>query len=325
MAAFMVASDLMLIIEARHILSDGLLHFFACLAIFSVFLFERQCTFWYLVFEGFCVGCVLACKYTAGGIMLLAFVRQIDFRKLCEPWTVVASLVRIGTIGIIVVLVQIACFWIHLTVLPYLSATPGGIPASVRTGLVSQTNPDWRARDAAAPMLRRMWDLFWAMHRGNMRIRGHHPYSSSWSTWPLATGRWVLYWTREGRHLICMGNVLLWYPVFFAVILSTIRAVLTLDISSEETGAALGWLLSFLPFGLIGRDVFLYHYAIPLIFGVYALTSLIERHCEPRVRGFALMLFGTMAVCGFFLWCPWVYGLETPDFYFRVWNRKWPG
>jgi dolichyl-phosphate-mannose--protein O-mannosyl transferase len=325
MAALMIASDLTLIVESRHILSDGILHFFACLAIFAIFLFERYPSATALIFEGIALGCVAACKYTSGGIIVLAVLRQIDLTAIRDFRRHFGSLARIAILGILVLAIQIACFWVHLTVLPYFPEEPVGMPATVRTGLVKKATPDWVARQQAAPMLRRIWDLFWMMHHGNMQIRGNHPYASPWWSWPLATRRWVLYWTRDGRHILCMGNILLWYPIFFGVIVSVLRAVLTLDLTSEATGAVLGWLFSYLPFALIPREMFLYHYAIPVIFGVYNLVVLIDKHCPPFVKGYGLLLFTTMAVLGFLRWCPWVYGLSTPDFDFLVWDNRWRG
>jgi dolichyl-phosphate-mannose-protein mannosyltransferase len=174
-------------------------------------------------------------------------------------------------------------------------------------------------------MLRRIYDLVLYMHRGNMQIRGNHPYSSKWSTWALATGRWVLYWTDKGKHIICMGNVLLWYPAFAGIVAGAVRVAVTRDFGSEEAGALYGYLLSYLPFRFIPRDVFLYHYAIPLIFAVFNLCTLIERALPPETRAFLLCLCTAMAVFGFLLWCPWVYGLSTPEFNFLVWNDIWRG
>lgn len=162
------------------------------------------------------------------------------------------------------------------------------------------------------------------MHRGNMRIGHRHPYSSPWYTWPLATGKWLLFWTNEGKHIICMGNVLLWWPVFFSIVINLIRSLLLFDFQSEESSMLFGYLLSYMPFMLIPRDVFIYHYAIPLLFGIYNLNLLIERWLPPVCRGYCYLLFVSMAAFGYVKWNPWAYGLTTPDFYFLVWNRKWP-
>jgi len=190
----------------------------------------------------------------------------------------------------------------------------------VRRALVDPAHPNWRA---AAPMLPRIWSLVRYMHHGNMQITDRHAYGSRWWQWPLALGKWLLFWTHEGKHVICVANVLLWYPVFLGVVAISARALLALDVDSEETGAALGWALSYLPFALVPREMFIYHYCIRLMFGVYGLVLFIERHLAARPRGFCLCAVTAMAVFGFLKWCPFVYGLTTPDFSFLVWNNSW--
>jgi dolichyl-phosphate-mannose--protein O-mannosyl transferase len=325
MASFMIMSDLVLIVEARHILSDGILHFFTSLAIFAIFLFERYPSLPFLVFEGIALGCVAACKYTAGGIVLLAFIRQFDLAHLLDLRQTFGGILRSIALGVLIIVVHIGCFSVHLSVLPYRPVRHLGMPDSVRAGLVAKDHPDWNARDMAPSMLQRIIDLVIYMHKGNMQIRGNHPYSSKWYTWALATGRWVLYWTDKGKHIICMANVLLWYPAFAGLFGTAARIIATRDFGSEEAGMLYGYLLSYLPFALIPRDVFLYHYAIPLIFATLNLSLVLERGLGPEKRGFMLCVCGALAVFGFLLWCPWVYGLSTPEFDFLVWNNKWRG
>ncbi|KAK8890060.1 hypothetical protein M9Y10_034819 [Tritrichomonas musculus] len=329
-AAFMVMFDCMLIVEARHILSDGILHFFSCLAILSIFLHERYYTLFTFMFEGFCLGCVASCKYTSGGIVLLAFIRQFDITSITSLFkknnlrNLTSSAIRCCILTFIVIIIHITCFWIHLTILPYEPENRVDMPECVRKGLVNMKNPNWRQRANAPSMLYRIISLIIYMHRGNMRIGHRHPYSSPWYTWPLATGKWLLFWTNEGKHIICMGNVLLWWPVFFSIVINLIRSLLLFDFQSEESSMLFGYLLSYMPFMLIPRDVFIYHYAIPLLFGIYNLNLLIERWLPPVCRGYCYLLFVSMAAFGYVKWNPWAYGLTTPDFYFLVWNRKWP-
>jgi dolichyl-phosphate-mannose--protein O-mannosyl transferase len=65
---------------------------------------------------------------------------------------------------------------------------------------------------------------------------------------------------------------------------------------SEESGAFFGYLLSYLPFALIRRELFLYHCAIPLIIGIYNLNLMIERHLEPKAAGFCFCLVDNIDV-----------------------------
>jgi dolichyl-phosphate-mannose--protein O-mannosyl transferase len=322
--ALFIASDLMLIVEARHILSDGILHCFSCLAIFSIFLYERFNNLIFLVVEGVCLGCVAACKYTSGGIVLLALIRQfslVNFDALMR--VLVGSAIRCSFLGLIVLLIHLACYAVHLTFLPYEPDTPFSGPDCVRQGLVDRMNPDWNKRANAPSVIRRIVALALDMHSGNMAIGSNHSYGSKWTSWPLFTGKWLLFWTKDGKHILCLGNVLLWWPVFFGICANLVRVLLCGDLASESSGLLIGYWLSYLPFGLLTRDVFLYHYAIPLIFGCANLGLLLDRELSPMAKGFCLAMFGSMAVLGFFFWCPWAYGLTTPDFSFWVWNPAW--
>lgn len=325
-AALLVASDVMLVVEARHILSDGILHFFCCLAIFSIFLFERASNIYSLIFEGVCLGCAAACKYTSGGIVLLAIIRQFQIYEIPNfVKRVRGAIIRSGILCSLVAIIHFICFSIHLTLLPFKPTDDIGMPDCVRKGLVDRLSPDWDARSRAPSMLKRVVSLALYMHFGNMAIGGGHAYSSPWYSWPLATSRWVLYWTLEGKHILCMANVLLWYPVFFAVIGNIVRVLLKGDFTSELASMLFGYLLSYLPFLLIPREMFIYHYAIPLLFGCYNIAVLIDREMTPKIRGFMYCSVTAMAIFGFFLWAPWAYGLTTPDFDFLVWNNAWRG
>jgi dolichyl-phosphate-mannose--protein O-mannosyl transferase len=196
-------------------------------------------------------------------------------------------------------------------------------PKLTRKGLISRAKPDWEARLQASSIVSRVINLVLDMHRQNMKIGYGHGYASKWYQWPLATGRWVLYWTMEGKHILCMANVLLWWPVFAGIVINFGRIVMTWDMGSETSSMVVGYLLSYLPFAFIPRDIFIYHYAVPLIFGCCNLGVLLERSVAPEIRGFCYFGVSMMAVVGFFLWCPWAYGLTTPEFDFLVWNNAW--
>ncbi|OHT02796.1 Dolichyl-phosphate-mannose-protein mannosyltransferase [Tritrichomonas foetus] len=393
-AAILVMSDLVLIVEARHILSDGILHFFTCLSIFSIFLYERNFNIFFFIFEGICLGCVASCKYTSGGIVLLALIRQYclnnnydfkddsredlendsennifkdvykgnfnydfdDEKKLNKDVknmnedeknyqenrtdnfserslrlsrnSFQYSTIRAFFLCVIVGIIHLICFTVHLTILPYLPENESDlivIPDCVKRGLVDRMNPNWDARSRAPSMIRRVITLIIYMHASNMQIGNSHPYASKCWTWPLFLSRWVLFWTNEGKHIICVGNVLLWYPVFFGIVVNLILTLMRKDFRKLRATVLIGYLLSYLPFFLIPREMFLYHYAIPLIFGIYNLSILIERELKPVYRGFIYSLVIVMALIGYILWNPWAYGLTTEDFDFLVWNNNWRG
>jgi dolichyl-phosphate-mannose--protein O-mannosyl transferase len=321
-AAILLAADVMHVVLSRHICSDPILHFFSILAMFAMFVAERIQSVGALVFEGVCLGCAAACKYTSGGIVVLAIIRQFPGAVFANRIGVKAAISRCLVIVGVVVVVHFAVFAVHFHVLPFAGPDCAGLPESVRAGLISRSDPDWNAREIAPSMIRRILELIWYMHKENMGLKEHY-YKSSWYEWPLATGRWILYWSGQGRHIICVANVLLWWPVCAGVLVSAVRAVVLRDSKSPTTAMTLGWALNILPFALVSRALFLYHYAIPLIFGCCNLAGLIEECASPHARGFCYCAVMASASLGFLLWCPWAYALQTPDFDFLVWNEKW--
>ena len=332
-AAILVMSDIMLIVEARHILIDGILHFFSCLAIFSIFLFERNSSIKFFFFEGLCLGCAAACKYTSGGIVLLALFRQFALKKPINLNYSENSLldhrfccVRVFLLCLIIGIIHIICFTAHLTILAYLPEEEADrqiIPSSVKSGLIDRLDPDWDKRAHAPSMIWRVICLVIYMMASNLSLESNHSYSSPCWSWPLFLRKWVLFWTKDGKHIACMGNVLLWYPVFIGIIFNLFITLTQKDFNSLRAAPMIGYLLSYLPFFLIPRELFLYHYAIPLIFGIYNLTMLIEKKMKPVYRGFFFSLIFSLSLFGFFTWSPMAYGLTPSDFQFLIWNKNW--
>jgi dolichyl-phosphate-mannose--protein O-mannosyl transferase len=151
------------------------------------------------------------------------------------------------------------------------------------------------------------------MHRINMKNRQFHPFQSHPLSWPLLTGIWVGLWkSADGSAEInCMGN-----PFCFVSVL--ISVALAFRLKQTPIGlASIGWLLSYLPFLLIPRTKFLYHYQVPLLFGFLALAAAFERFPKSRAVVTGACLFG------FWYWAPFVYGTRLSSKASRVWNPVW--
>ena len=316
-AGCLTTCELMLIVESRFILSDSFLHFFTCLSVFLIYIHDRYENWVSFIFECISLGLMAGCKYTSGGVVILALFKEFN-RKDNYTYSLIRCLLICFSVG----LIHIILFAIHLSALPYLPENPTDMPDCIKDSLTDKISPDWEHRNAAAPLLKRILVLIANMFISNMATGYHHPYASSWYTWPLFLSKWVLFWTDDGKHVICMGNVLLWYPIFIGVLFNIGRKVIG-SIDSESFDMLLGYLFSFLPFALIPRDCFLYHYAIPVLFGIWGLVLMIERNFDGKTRGFLFSLVASMAIFGYFFWAPWAYALTTPDFDFLVWNHNW--
>lgn len=325
-SAILIMSDLSLIVEARHYLFEGILHFFICLSIFSIFLYERTMTIFAFIFEGFCLGCMAACKYTSGGVVIFALIRQ--FCLLNNSF--LFGFIRALLLCLIISIVHLMCFTVHLMALPFLPDevflnNSIFIPKSVRNGLVDRLNSDWDARAHAPSLVTRAIDLVCSMIYQSFRSKESIPHSSRWYSWPLFNCEWIPFWSKNGKFIICLGNVLLWYPVFIGIVWNLIVTLIRKDFRSTRACLLYGYLLSLVPFALVPRSLCLYNYAIPLIFGVYNLAMMIEKEMKPVYRGFFFSLVMTMAIFGYFHWSHLAYGLTIPDLNFLIWNKKWAG
>ena len=315
--------DLLFIVEGKYILTDGILHMFCMLAIVSVFLFERKMNFYTLLFEGFCLGAAISVKFTAGGIVVFAIAMQFDIKELISnPMKQIGAIKRSIILIITALTVLYITFYIHLSILPYESDHYKFAPDIVKSALVNRANPEWMKRYNVS-MFRRIVALIISMLKYNFNIKPRNSYATKWYQWPLQTSSLLLMSVDRNRSIYSMGNILIWIPVFFSVIASTINCIIQNDCSSTVFYLLVGYFASYLPFALMTRDTYIYHYCIPLLFGYLCLAINIDKF-SPKYKGFFSMLLIFLTIAGFLLWAPWAYGLTVYDFNFLVWNKKWP-
>ena len=87
-----------------------------------------------------------------------------------------------------------------------------------------------------------------------------------------------------------------------------------------------GWVVSYFPFVLIPRTMFLYHYLIPLMFGIMNLVAIIENLFRfNRVLQSAIVVsVSILCVLCFLFFSPWAYGTKCPDCRdTRMWTDRW--
>jgi dolichyl-phosphate-mannose-protein mannosyltransferase len=162
------------------------------------------------------------------------------------------------------------------------------------------------------------------MHGANMGISGFHVCESRPLTWPLLTGTYMLFWVDANdahRQVNCNGNVYVYVMVFYAIIVLTFCAPL-----NQHCGHLLmlfGYSVSYLPFFLIKRAMFFYHYHIPLLFGCMAVGALEDLLFGRKFR--ILATAGTVfaAFRGFLTWYPFVYGISTMASRRLIWDERW--
>jgi len=147
----------------------------------------------------------------------------------------------------------------------------------------------------------------------NTTLTATHPYSSTWWQWPLVIRPVLFYWqqTNGGREIInATGNVFLWWSTFVVLIgalLSLFRkfrpVLLWLVVSS------LGF---WLPWGVISRIAFNYHYFEALFFEILIMALLLTKLIRSKdYRAYAIAYIVLLFI-GFIALYPSITGINVP-------------
>ena len=228
-----------------------------------------------------------------------------NLRKILKQinWDFFDELITRGSILLgSVVIIHLLSFAVHNFLLIYHGSGTLYLPQMMQKQLIDnhQLNSElwgWRATFPSTYL--RVVALAVEMHTGNMGITQFHPYQSRPSNWPLLTGNFVAFWSKFGNEVDCIGNVFVYYQAFFAlffVLFAFKKEKFWISIRF-----VIGWCVSFFPFYLIPRSLYLYHYLIPLIFAIMALGASIDIWLKPFWKGTACAIFCAVALFGFYL------------------------
>ncbi|MFC4779369.1 glycosyltransferase family 39 protein [Paenibacillus sp. GCM10023252] len=158
-----------------------------------------------------------------------------------------------------------------------------------------------------------------------------HPFASSWWEWPFMK-RPVWYYSGNGSvspdqvsSIVALGNPLIWWAGIFAVV-----AAIWLSIKRKDRRMYIIWiafLSQYLPWMLVPRLTFIYHYfaMVPfLILSIVYLFSVWEAK-QPAVRRLRMVYIGS-AVLLFLLFYPVLSGMIVSEDYVEAmlrWFSSW--
>ncbi|KAJ1730090.1 hypothetical protein LPJ61_003204 [Coemansia biformis] len=150
------------------------------------------------------------------------------------------------------------------------------------------------------------------MWRVNNGLTKSHPYESRPHTWPWMR-RGMAFWGEDSRRIYLLGTPIIWWLSFAACLaFAGVQVVLFLrdrrglyhrlmgarERYSESVGFFFaGWLLHWIPFFIMGRQLFLHHYLPALWMAILALVGtldLLTRRLSRKVRH--VLLFGVLIV-----------------------------
>ena len=325
-AGIILTCDISLIVEGKFILSDGLLHFFVMLHVYALGLYLSNPTQNHAMLAGATLGAAVSCKYTALGLVAVMGVTQLLW-ILRETPPIPKILHRAFIILFPAATVFVGSWYWHFLSTPFTGPHSELAGTELSATLINKTlmnSEYWGRRLLGPPVWYRIirWNIL--MHKINMKSAIPHPCESYPLYWPLFLDKWVGFLALgETRVIRCMATPFIYWFAFAGIVLSIIAFPFG---KSDATNALFiwGWSVSYFPFFLVPRTLFLYHYLIPLMFAIMNLVAIIERVTPRLCRVPALLAITLLSLLCFLYFSPWCYGTPCPNCHStRIWTNRW--
>jgi dolichyl-phosphate-mannose--protein O-mannosyl transferase len=326
-------TDTVVLIQGRLLLTDGLLHFFfvCCMAVCKFALrLQTHSAKWRcsLVLAALLFAFAVNTKFTAGGaavVILVSFALDIMRTGSIVEWR---NLVMLLLFALLPVAVYAMGMYVHAVRGVYHSADSRMLP-ELMTRAMRETVGEpvnmtaWMADKMLYWRFRQLlWFPFtYIMDSSDMK-------SSRFYQWPLLNAPWFSLEDKD-KVYACAGQPFLWPVGFGVVVLATLGIVgrfllgtLTEEVAEVGTFVG-GYWASLLPFVLVKRTTYLYHYTLPSIMVICAAVSFINAVLPPFWAGFVASGWVVLSVGGLVLFAPLVYGAPQKDARQLCWTKQW--
>lgn len=303
--------DTALLAQSRFILIDSLLLLFSFSSLWLFFIWRRTRKTWILFLAAVSVSMAISVKWIALPFIILPILYEFLHH---------ASLKRMLKIAMVYTAVAISLYTVFFAIHISLLTKTGDGDAFMSKAYQSSLEGNPNAIDNLQSTLslpEKIWELNHEMYAANARLTAGHPYGSKWYGWPIMI-KPISYWIQGNTQIWLVGNPIIWWGGSLAIIWMII-GIFTKKIAPNKLPTALFIVLSFLiawlPFALIPRVMFLYHYFIPLCFSILAIGN-----CLDKTEWKMQLSFLLLAVVGYILFAPATYGLEFSTLFTTIRN-----
>lgn len=318
---FLLSIENALIVQSRFIFLDSFLLLFGFDSLLCFFLYHRKKSARYLIFMGLLGAMAISIKWTGVSFLFLAGSFELFFWIKRKNKTQKNNLrLLLFCFCVIPFLTYFSVFLINFSLL----SKSGQGDAFMSKEFQHNLENNALEKNSKIGNIN-SWDKFIelnrAMYSANKNLTSEHPYSSKWYSWPLME-RPIYYWSDTAAKIYFLGNPLIWWPALLAIIF----ALLKLFRNWKHPKTVLlfllgGYFLNWLPFMLITRVMFLYHYPIALIFAVMLLAYVLDKRKMQKL-GLGIIF---AALVAFLYFAPLTYGLslDYTSFKNRLWISNW--
>ncbi|MDD7403423.1 MAG: glycosyltransferase family 39 protein [Butyribacter sp.] len=177
-------------------------------------------------------------------------------------------------------------------------------------------------------LVQRMLDNQTSMYNYHSNLDATHPYSSEWYEWPVMV-RPIWYYSgtlanglKEG--ISAFGNPLVWWVGIPAFLMILYLAVMFRN--KKASFLTLGYLSQYLPWVLIGRVVFIYHYFPSVPFVVLMIAYCMKKIADwkPKWKK-AMFVYVGLAVVLFIMFYPVLTGIPVDPGYVSKYLKWFDG
>ncbi|MGI5877027.1 MAG: phospholipid carrier-dependent glycosyltransferase [Christensenellales bacterium] len=179
--------------------------------------------------------------------------------------------------------------------------------------------------------LRDVWQNQINMFNYHSRLVDDHFFQSPWYQWPVI---WKPMWFYQNTYLApgwmgsiaTMGNPAVWWPGLVAMVALLMRTARRRAAEPLGLFVAIGFLAQYLPWVLVPRSMFIYHYFASVPFIIFAVVYYIRERYIGRPDGKKRVLIYLGVVLLLFLWFyPVMSGLPIPSWLGRTmrWLPTW--
>ncbi len=276
LGGLLVLLDGALLVESRFVLMDSMLLLFGLGAV-SCYLAMRKAegsVRWaWLIALSACAGVVASTKWSGlAVIFVLALAWLVEGILHKSKWK--SMLAEFAVVAGVVAAIYASCFALHFALLPKSGEGDSFMSIHFQSTLVGN-----RYHDVLRPA--NYWDKLietnGVMYGSQSSLEAvGHPYSSKWFTWPMMA-RTVYYWQGDevnGKqgHIYLLGNPVVWWGTTSMVLTAVAMLALGHRLIRRRRRVLLflvaGYAVNLLPFALINRPMFLYHYFFALLFAI---------------------------------------------------------
>ena len=174
--------------------------------------------------------------------------------------------------------------------------------------------------DGLKDYMYQLWQYQVHMFNYHSKLEAEHFFSSMWYTWPFSI-KPVWYAISESGSMAssisAFGNPIIWVLTPFASIYCLAKGIKKRSIAPLAVG--LGWLTSYLPWVMVSRLCFIYHYFPCAVFGIAAMAIAFADITKkwPKAKKAVWIYIAVCAVL-FMIFLPVTSGISAPKEYIEA-------